>query len=139
MTAHHKLLKLFRRTFVGLGVLTLAVSAGCGGESRVPVFPVSGKLIVKGQPAVGAQVVLQTVKDAGAAGVAPSGTVKDDGSFVITSYDSGDGAPAGEYVALIQWFKFDKELNGPGPNVIPAKYAAAATTPVKGIQVSGPT
>ena len=35
-----------------------ALVAGCGSEQRLPVFPVTGKVTFKGQPADGAQIVL---------------------------------------------------------------------------------
>ena len=44
----------------------------------------------------------------------PVGIVLDDGSFKVTAYDPGDGAPQGDYVATIQWFKITKDAGGPG-------------------------
>jgi hypothetical protein len=80
--------------------------------------------------------VLHAVNSEGTDGVAPSGTVRDDGSYTITSYDPDDGAPQGQYVATIAWFKFAPELGGAGPNVIPPKYANAKSSPVR-VSVSG--
>jgi hypothetical protein len=113
----------------------LLILSGCS-EQRVPVYPVSGKVTYKGQPPIGATVVLHPRSGVAASDVAPTGTVKGDGSFAITSYEPGDGAPQGEYVATIEWFKFAPELGGAGPNVIPPKYVSAKTSPVK-VSVSG--
>lgn len=111
---------------------------GCNRETRVPVFPVSGKVTFQGRPPVGALVVLAPVNGSGTDGVAPTATVQNDGSFSITSYEPGDGAPDGDYVATVQWYRYSKELGGPGPNVIPAKYANARTSPFKVSVKGGP-
>jgi hypothetical protein len=109
--------------------------SGCA-ERRVPVYPVSGKITYKGQPPVGATVVLHSLNGTDTKDVAPAGTVTDDGSFTITSYELGDGAPQSDYVATIEWYKYQSELGGAGPNVIPSKYVSAKTSPVR-LSVSG--
>jgi hypothetical protein len=125
-----------KRATLFMAMLPILVAlSGCS-EQRVPVYPVSGKVTYKGQPPVGATVVLHSISGANTSDVAPTGTVKDDGSFAITSYEPGDGAPQGEYVATIEWFKFAPELGGAGPNVIPPRYVSAKTSPVK-VNVSG--
>lgn len=125
--------------FLMLALVPAAISlSGCG-ESRVEVFPVTGKLTFDGKPPAGAQITLHPVS-AGVEGVAPSGAVKPDGSFQVSAYQAGDGAPPGDYVATVQWFKFDEKLGGAGPNVIPAKYTDPKTSPIKvTIKAGGPT
>jgi len=115
----------------------IAAFVGCS-ESRVPVFPVHGTVSFKGKPPVGAQVVLHAVNASGPTEVAPAATVREDGSFEITAYDPGDGAPDGDYVATIEWFKIvtGEGGGGRGPNVLPKQYASAKTSPVK-VQVAG--
>jgi hypothetical protein len=122
-----------------LALISLAgffVSVGCNSEVRVPVFPVTGKVTYQGQTPVGAQVVLHPVIYTGPDSITPIGTVLDDGSFKVTAYDPGDGAPQGDYVATVQWFKITKEAGAPGPNVIPKKYADPKTSPIK-VTVAG--
>ena len=116
-----------------LTLLALAALAGCGGETRIPVVPVSGTIKFQGEAPSGAQVVLHPVAKSNDQIIAPAGTVKDDGTFQISAYDAGDGAPPGEYVATVQWFKIVAEEGGSGrgPNVLPAKYASPETSPVK--------
>jgi hypothetical protein len=116
----------------------LTAIGGCS-EQQVAVFPVTGKVAYKGQPPVGATVVLHALNSADTSDIAPTGTVKADGTFAITSYEPGDGAPHGEYVATIEWFKFAPELGGAGPNVIPPKYVSAKTSPIKVSVDGGPT
>lgn len=120
-------------------LIVVALVTGCNFESpRLPVFPVTGKVTYKGQPADGAQVVLFPVNPDIAAEIAPSARVQKDGSFAITAYDPGDGAPEGDYVVTVSWRKVVKDKAGDfaGPNVIPKEYGSAATSPVK-ISVKG--
>jgi hypothetical protein len=115
----------------------LVILSGCKSETRVPVFPVAGRVTYKGQPPVGAQVVLHPVNAAETNDVAPSGVVGNDGSFTVTVYEPGDGAPQGDYVATIQWRKFVD--GGAGPNVLPKEYSSPTTSPVKVSVSGGPT
>lgn len=136
--------KIDARVSVGallLFTLPLFLAAGgCSGEGpRVPVLPVSGKVTFQGKPPVGAQVVLHPVNAAETSEVAPSGVVGNDGSFTISAYDPGDGAPEGDYVATIQWYKFVAAQGGAGPNVLPKEYSSPATSPVKVSVKGGPT
>lgn len=125
---------------------TLALAAvvfftGCS-EKWVEVFPVSGTLKFDNLAPAGARIVLHPVNPPKAEGeaVAPTGSVRSDGSFIITSYKAGDGAPPGDYVATVEWYKFDEKLGGPGPNVIPALYANPKTSPIKvTVKGGGPT
>jgi hypothetical protein len=118
---------------------TLIAVSGCA-EPQVPVFPVSGKVTYQGKPPAGALIVLHAQNVDDTSGVAPSGVVKNDGSFAITVYEPDDGAPPGEYVATIQWRKM---VNGPGgsgagPNVFPTTYANPKTSPIKVTVGNGP-
>jgi hypothetical protein len=111
--------------------VVLAAMVGCG-ESQVEVFPVTGNITVDGKPPVGAQIVFHPVEASqGAEGVAPIGTVKSDGSFDVTVYQPGDGAPPGAYIATIQWFPYDEKIGGAGRNVIPDEYSSPKTSPIK--------
>lgn len=119
-----------------------AILAGCGrDDGRVPVYPAKGKVTVSGEVPEGALVVLYPVKKVAQAGgepgsaeeLRPSGRVKPDGTFSLTTYDAEDGAPAGEYSATIQWNKLIKQGQDykAGPNIVPAAYAAPESSPWK--------
>jgi hypothetical protein len=91
-------------------LLIPAAAASCSrGEERVPTFPVQGELFVGHQPAEGATVILRpnSAAEETAAAVWTSGfpraTVQSGGAFTVGTYESSDGAPAGEYVILVQW------------------------------------
>ena len=77
---------------------------GCGDSGRIPVYPVRGKVTLDGQPAVGAYVIFHpTTKDEKKIGLKPRGVTNDDGEFVLRTYESGDGAPEGDYQVITFW------------------------------------
>ena len=118
-------------------LLVIALCGGaCWGCSRsanhVAVHPVQGEIKFRGQSPEGACVWL-VPKDAKEGVPNPRATVAKDGSFAVTTYDGNDGAPEGDYVVTVQWYKpvrQDGELVG-GPNALPAKYASARTSDLK--------
>jgi major membrane immunogen (membrane-anchored lipoprotein) len=119
---------------IGLALCFASSFAGCGAdEGRVPVHEARGKVIVAGEAPDGALIVLYPAPGASAPDLRPSGRVKPDGTFALTTYDADDGAPAGDYAATIQWNKIIKVGSDfkAGPNIVPAKYAAAETSPWK--------
>lgn len=119
----------------GVGLLSAAMAAvvfvGCGEAkpARTPVFPIKGTITFKGQPMPGALVALHP-KTPVAGTPSPRANVTKDGAFEVSTYDGGDGAPAGDYTLTVLWYKQVK--NGSdiiaGPNVIPQKYAKAETS-----------
>jgi hypothetical protein len=79
----------------------VAACAGCGNSSGL--YPVSGKVLVNGEPAVGATVTF--VRKGSAEPFkepTPQGVVGEDGTFTLSG-PGGDGAPAGDYVVLVEW------------------------------------
>ncbi|HEY8505204.1 MAG TPA: hypothetical protein VIL46_11525 [Gemmataceae bacterium] len=110
------------RSLAGAAVTAgVLLAAGCAPaeEPRMPVFPVEGKVTFRGRPAAGAVVVLRPLNnpddpvwDVGF----PRAAAGRDGSFRVTTYGGGDGAPAGEYAVLIEWFGSPPEGGGTGPD-----------------------
>lgn len=90
-----------------MALLSLAF-AGCGpaGESRPEVIPVEGSLTINGKPAEGAMLVFHPShgEEFDARGSRPRANVEKDGHFQVTTYDAGDGLPAGEYDVAVLWF-----------------------------------
>jgi hypothetical protein len=114
----------------------LAITASgvsCGREpSRLATYPAAGSVVFKGKPTPGALVVLHPQQELGKDVPRPTGYVDKDGRFVLTTFKSGDGAPAGKYKLTIEWNKLvvkGKDAE-PGPNVLPPKYAQPNTTDV---------
>jgi len=113
--------------------LALAVcavlAAGCGsGKPQVALHPVQGRLEVGPQPPVGAIVTLHPKDAAWPHPSLPSGTVGADGTFRIGTFGPDDGAPAGDYVATVQWFRVGPD-GSVGGNVIPPKFARPESSP----------
>ena len=85
--------------------LTICVLVGCGGGSsgpRLPTIPAKGKLTIDGKPFGPCSLLLAATSadpDPKMAGAQHSVTalVKPDGTFVLTTYREGDGAPVGTY------------------------------------------
>jgi hypothetical protein len=125
----------FRQLPLLAGFAAALAFTGCGsGEPRVPVVAVTGKISFLGQAPAGAQVVLHPVATSGESNVVPSATVKEDGTFEISAYDQGDGAPPGDYIATVEWFRLvstGEGGGGRGPNVLPAAYAHPTTSPIR--------
>ncbi len=121
-----------------LGLVVLAWGAislgrGHGGPERLPVFPLTGTLVIEGQPAAGAAIVLYPEDESISA--RPRASVGDDGTFAVTTYEPGDGAPPGEYKVTVEWRRPpDGHAGGgddlPPPNVLPAAYSNPRTTPL---------
>src|SRR5215213_2423454 len=97
----------------------LVTANGCSKSkdlNRLPVFPVNGRLSVKGQTPSGAFVVLHPKKGTAIAPngevVRPRAVVKPDGSFAFGSYDSSDGAPSGDYSVTVEWRRIVRSSDG---------------------------
>jgi hypothetical protein len=112
---------------------------GCGSKvaDRLPVFPTTGQLKIQGQSPSGAFVVLHPhgMPGKGPDGVVvrPHGVVHCDGTFELTSYETGDGAPAGEYSVTIELrkvVKYPSGDSGPGPNLVPKKFTKPETSTI---------
>lgn len=112
-------------------LLTLAVSclvfSSCSRSDRVSVSPVRGQVFApRDEPAAGALVVFHPVAADQKPALKPLAYVDEQGNFELTTYDRGDGAPAGEYVITVEWrekpatpFSADKE----GKDRLRGKYA----------------
>jgi hypothetical protein len=73
----------------------LAMLVGCN-SGEFPTAPVTGRVICEGKPVPHVRVYFEPL---GSGIVGPSGfaTVKEDGTFVLTSYKEGDGAVIGKH------------------------------------------
>lgn len=87
-----------------LALAGLLTCLGCGEDWQAQTYPAQGRITVNGAPPTGAVVELHT---AGAAvdvqNSRPWAIVQEDGSYTLTTYEPGDGAPAGQYTVVIRW------------------------------------
>jgi len=99
----------FKKRMVCVAAVCL-LSCSCGEKTpnRKPTFPVTGEVYVDGQPAAQLQVTCHDVKGIDTADPTVSAALTDQhGKFAVSTYQSGDGVPEGEYVLTCVWGKFD--------------------------------
>ncbi len=124
---------LFKTVIIGALVAGAGVAMGSWlfrSGPPCPVHPVVGHVAIGKTVPAGAQLVFHPVAGELPDHAVPRATVQDDGSFVVSTFRSDDGAPEGEYVVTIQWFRLSKD-GAPGPNVLPRRYAAPASSPLQ--------
>lgn len=81
--------------------LALLAIAGCGPtDTRPAVHPTTGRVRVDGQPAKDVYILFVP---ADAAAPRPTAVTDDQGNLVVTTYATGDGAPAGDYKLAVEW------------------------------------
>ncbi len=123
-----------------LAALTAMSICSCGRQSA-GVHPVHGLVFVAGQPAAGAVVVFHPLHASSIDMPRPSGRVAADGSFVLTTFRPGDGAPAGEYGVAVAWYGEAPPDPVTGQRVVrlaPA-YGNRAVTPLRAVVRNGAT
>lgn len=117
----------------------ISLTTGCGENVPVkpPTVPIKGKVTYKGNPLTGGDV---TFAPSGGGGErrAGSGPIQSDGTFVISSYQSGDGVEAGEYKVFFNPPPPNPDAKtAPVKNPIPAKYRSAKTSPITEMVAEG--
>ncbi len=96
----------FRMMALVIAVFCISVPlSGCGKKDwKAKTHPVTGLVTINGKNAVGAFVTF--FADGPAVDVReslPYGIVKEDGTFVISTYNYEDGAPTGTYRVTLRW------------------------------------
>jgi hypothetical protein len=118
-----------------LSPIVVLTALGCGGGAppdnvkRKATHPVSGTVTLNQKPAPGVRITLYPVSEADRDGAHwsqgfPHAVVKEDSSFVVTTYKEGDGAPAGTYLVLSRLMEGDGEK---AFDVLKNRYANPAT------------
>ncbi|HTQ37450.1 MAG TPA: hypothetical protein VMJ32_00380 [Pirellulales bacterium] len=129
-----------------LTAICVLSTAGCGSsgpQDLLTAYPVVGKVSFKGAAPQGAYVALHSKSDLKAPNgqvVVPRAQVQPDGTFELSSYNSNDGAPEGDYVLTVEWHKTIKGPDGDpvlSPNLLPPQYSKPGTSPVKVTIVAG--
>ena len=91
------------RTTLALGLCLMLCGCGAKHQDRLAVHPVSGKLLVAGEPAVNAEIVLFPVGGNEQPLIRPHATVQSDGSYHLTTFATRDGAPVGDFALTVTW------------------------------------
>jgi hypothetical protein len=130
-------LVLRRSLAVGLAASTL-FCASCGNSGRKAVYPAHGQVLFEGKPLPYAFVVFHPLGETGTNPVRPVGQGKYDGGFQLTTYDTHDGAPEGEYAITVEWRRPAlTEDETPRYNLLPARYAKPETSGLRAQIVKG--
>ena len=121
----------WRRLLWPAVAVAAALLPSCERNTRKPVFPVRGQVLVDGAPAAGATVFFYPVETDPDA-LAPYGVTDADGSFTLTTYLTFDGAPAGEYVVTVRWPGPPKRgEDGQGPDRLQGRYGDPKTSTLR--------
>ncbi|RUL87574.1 hypothetical protein [Tautonia sociabilis] len=128
--------------------LAAATVSGCGGDPTKPKLGrVSGSVTYNGAPVTKGVVTFVPSGGAGAqTGQPATGEIGSDGSFRLTTFESGDGAVVGDHVVLVQSVEMDPSIEGgsmpipdargnlpiqPPKHLVPEKYSQTETSPLR--------
>jgi hypothetical protein len=124
--------------FVSVGILmTMGGMLGCTPSDQFPTMRAEGTVTLNGKPLSDAHVWLlpkEKNHQEAVLVVRPQGRTGRDGKFVLTTYLQDDGAPAGEYDAVILHGDNDPDAaaedtkGNTGKLVVPMKYKDAKTS-----------
>ncbi|MBA4190502.1 MAG: hypothetical protein C0467_21150 [Planctomycetaceae bacterium] len=134
-------MKQSRRWFLVSAAFAALTVASCeSGPKRKQTFPTSGKVLLPdGRPAQHATVILHPIGDTDPNAVKPHGKVGPDGTFKLTTYETDDGAPAGEYKVTIElWLAGSRADEAPSNRLSP-KLANPETSGLKATVNAAPT
>ncbi len=128
--------------FFGLLTLVFGLS-GCSRAGGLVTYPVTGRVLVNGKPATAALVTFHPV--GGSVDTPrPVARVGANGEFALTTRETGDGAPAGEYRVTVVWTTVSagKKQVSDGDdvqvrNLLPANYGRPDATPLKATVKAG--
>lgn len=123
-------------SLVRLGILCGALVApalsGCSGgkEPWETTYPVSGVVTYNGKPVANADISFFPEDQSFPDVVRPKAKSGEDGTFVISTFGGGDGAPAGNYKVTIVRHEIavSKDTIVAKPNDLPNKYSKRDTT-----------
>ena len=102
-----------KRTAVAAICCLLLCSCGKREPYRKDTYPVTGEVYVDAQPAAELQVYCHSVAGIDAMDPTVSSALTDKtGKFEISTYESADGVPEGEYVLTFTWKEYSPITGG---------------------------
>lgn len=106
--------------------LALMLFLGCSSsrDYGTATFPVTGTVVVDGEPVAGVSVKLHHQTQPDSENLTTSTAFTDaDGTFAISTFEQGDGAPAGEYTVTFEWGEYNVISRAMGPDKLKGKYS----------------
>lgn len=134
----------FWQTALRLSLLIAMVASaplltGCSKkETRKPVFVVTGKVTYNSSPIENATIVFHPIGEEGPNAVKSRGKTDAQGNFKLTTYDTNDGAPAGEYQVTVEQWLAGRPDEGPS-NRLPAYLSKPESSGLKATVNKAPT
>lgn len=132
------------RPRLAIGLAIALTIAGCGTDPNKPKLgKVSGKVTYKGQPLTSGTITFTPeAGKGGETGQVATSQIGTDGSYELTTFDTGDGAILGQHVITVQTSQVDGNTLGQPKadgtfsytvpkSLVPNKYAAADTSPLR--------
>jgi len=126
-------MKVFRRCggWTPLLAGTVVLLGSCAKSSHKPVYPVHGQVFYNGKPANGALILFHEINVPVSQEARPHGQVDQNGDFVLSTYASKDGAPAGDYVVTIDWRQTVPGRSAGGSSLLPPEYGMPQRSPLR--------
>lgn len=119
-------------------LLVLLAVTGCAGESLPKTIRVRGRVTYKGQPLPAGRITF--VPSGSTAGLfrPAQGTLREDGTYELSTFRAGDGALPGEYVVLIESLEHPASIDTakiapPPKSRIPERFANQTQTPLRAV------
>lgn len=133
-----------RLAATGLVAILIAAQSGCGGDPTLPKLgKIHGKVTYNGKPVDAGHIVFTPVAGKGGeTGQSATGEIGEDGSYEMTTFNTGDGAILGQHTVTVELRpkgedaypkpKADGTIDYKLPKSLgPKKYAKADTSPLK--------
>lgn len=88
-----------RSVALAVCVFAAPLFLGCGGSNELAVVPVKGKILCEGEPVTAGTIIFMPVAadKKEVSGRPARGTIQTDGTFVLSTYEFGDGAIIGKH------------------------------------------
>lgn len=95
----------------------VCIFMGCGSPKQIPTFPVNGKVLVNGKPAVDLFVYFHPTPKRDDQSFIPYGKTDENGDFQLNTFKNGDGVPTGDFLVTFEWKEksgaFKNQFQGP--------------------------
>ena len=120
-----------RMTRIASLLASITVCCGCGGgKPWDSVQAVTGVVTYKGNPVKDADLAFFPLDSEFPESVRPWAKSKENGEFVLSTYNNGDGAPSGRYKVTVVHHEvtLSRDTLTTKPNDLPKKYASPETT-----------
>jgi hypothetical protein len=131
---------IYRTTILCLTVACLTACQRQDGHYRKPTSPVTGQIHVDGEPPGSPlQVACHDLNGMDKEHPSVSAAITDNnGTFRVSTYETGDGIPPGEYVLTFSWQEFNlMSMSYGGPDKLNKRYQDPKQSAVRFTVVEG--